>query len=1054
MALRSGRRIALLASGFPLWVGLLAGCGVASTNGPMVDPPAADPDLQRGVYEQYYFVNLIPSAQGTIVSSDGLIACGAGGALCGDENHQLRYAWSVASVTLTATPSAGHAFVGWAGDCTGTGPCALTRGADRFVAAAFAPTAAGSGTTLTVERPTGGTVSSGADRLVACGTAGGPGWNCGPAVVPGSRTVTLTATPDPGYTFQGWTGDCGGQGACVLDLAAGPDGRRVGAAFSGSPSSCRLGQHLEPGACAADVRSCPVTGGTGTQLWSDGAWGPCSAAVCAPDHHLDSGRCLPTAPPTYRVSGWVTGLAGTGLVLQLSGGEDRLVTSAGSFAFSTRLPTGAAYAVTVARQPTGPAQTCTVSAGQGVVGAADVESILVTCATDAYRLSGAVSGLAGEGLVLSVSFDGGPAEDVGVDAAGAFAFSQPGPAGASYAVTVKTQPSWPWQTCLVFNGTGLLAGPVTDLSVTCRTNAFRIGGAVIGLAGSGLVLATAGEPDLAVAAGSTRFAFAGTLPSGSDYAVRVVQQPTSPIQSCTVSDGDGQVRNGEITGVTVTCVTRSLVGGAISGLAGSGLTLASPGQPDLVVPAGATSFAFADRQPAGSTYVVTVVRQPADPVQACTVARGQGTILVGDVTDVAVSCITQRQIGGVVAGLLGSGLTLASPGQPNLEVPAGATTFTFAGRQAAGTSYAVTVLQQPGAPAQVCAVASGEGLVGEGDVASVDITCRSAWWKVDAGARHSVGIRPDGTLWAWGANDRGQLGDGTTTQRTSPVLVGTGYAAVTAGYDFTVALKTDGTLWAWGFNQNGELGDGTTTYRYAPVQIGTGYAAAVAGASHTVALKADGTLWAWGSGGVGDGTYLPRLEPLQLGVGFADVSAGGNRTVAVKLDGTLWSWGSSFVGDGTSLPVLAPVQVGTGFATASDGYGHTLAVKGDGALWSWGENGNGQVGDDSTAARLAPVLIEVDVAVASAGFWHSTALKLDGTLLAWGGNSHGELGDGTTTYRLLPVPIGTGFAAVSAGKDHTLAVKLDGSLWSWGSNVTGALGTGTAGPELLPAPVP
>jgi hypothetical protein len=268
-------------------------------------------------------------------------------------------------------------------------------------------------------------------------------------------------------------------------------------------------------------------------------------------------------------------------------------------------------------------------------------------------------------------------------------------------------------------------------------------------------------------------------------------------------------------------------------------------------------------------------------------------------------------IGGVVTGLQGSGLTLASPGQPNLVVAAGATTFAFASRVASGASFAVTVLQQPGSPAQVCAVTGGTGVVGATDVTGVAVSCRSAWWKVAAGSNHTVGIRPDGTLWAWGDNGIGQLGDGTTTSRSAPVQVGSGFASVAAGPYHTVAVKTDGTLWAWGYNGNGQLGDGTTTQRVAPVQVGSGFASVAAGYYHTVAVKTDGTLWAWGyngNGQLGDGTTTQRVVPVQVGSGFDSLAAGGAHSMAVKTDGTLWAWGDNSYGQlGAWAVVPAPV---------------------------------------------------------------------------------------------------------------------------------------------------
>ena len=191
-----------------------------------------------------------------------------------------------------------------------------------------------------------------------------------------------------------------------------------------------------------------------------------------------------------------------------------------------------------------------------------------------------------------------------------------------------------------------------------------------------------------------------------------------------------------------------------------------------------------------------------------------------------------------------------------------------------------------------------------------------------ATATHSVYLRNDGTVWAWGRNSNGQLGDGTTIDRLTPVQVSglSSMAAIAAGYDHTVALRNDGTVWAWGNNSNGQLGDGTTTDRLTPVQVsGLSDANVViiaAGYDHAVALRNDGTVWAWGSnsnGQIGNGTQTDSTTPVQVS-GLSSVTyiaAGVKDTVSLRNDGPVWAWGSNSngqLGDGTTTDRLTPVQ--------------------------------------------------------------------------------------------------------------------------------------------------
>jgi len=205
---------------------------------------------------------------------------------------------------------------------------------------------------------------------------------------------------------------------------------------------------------------------------------------------------------------------------------------------------------------------------------------------------------------------------------------------------------------------------------------------------------------------------------------------------------------------------------------------------------------------------------------------------------------------------------------------------------------------------------------------------------IAGGCDHTIALKADGTVWAWGYNWAGQLGDGTTTYRSSPVPVFglADVAGIAGGYHHTIALKADGTVWAWGYNNLGQLGDETTTDNSSPVQVfGLAGAAAIAGgAYHTIALKADSTVWTWGGnryGQLGNETTTDNSSPVQV-FGLADVAAiagGSSHTIALKADGTVWGWGRNDdgqLGDGTTTENSSPVQVvdadGTGFLNLID----------------------------------------------------------------------------------------------------------------------------------------
>ncbi len=327
---------------------------------------------------------------------------------------------------------------------------------------------------------------------------------------------------------------------------------------------------------------------------------------------------------------------------------------------------------------------------------------------------------------------------------------------------------------------------------------------------------------------------------------------------------------------------------------------------------------------------------------------------------------------------------------------------------------------------------------------------------VRGGGGFRVILKEDGTVWAWGANSYGQLGDGTTVAKESPVQVG-GLSDVVwldAGDSHVVAVKEDGTVWTWGANSFGQLGDGTVVNRSVPVQVSgvSGARKASAGTSHTVVLRADGSVLAWGSneaGMLGDGTEEDRSVPVLVGglSGVKEVSAGGVHTTALKNDGTVWCWGYNYdgrLGDGSTTQSAQPVQVSglSGVTAVKAGYGHSLALKSDGTVWAWGANNEGQLGDGTTTDRLAPVQVSGLSGVTSvkAGYRHNLALKSDGTVWAWGANDEGQLGDGTTTNRSMPVQVSelSGIVGVEVeGQENGRSSAYDGEgrIWEWGGKL-------------------
>jgi alpha-tubulin suppressor-like RCC1 family protein len=337
-------------------------------------------------------------------------------------------------------------------------------------------------------------------------------------------------------------------------------------------------------------------------------------------------------------------------------------------------------------------------------------------------------------------------------------------------------------------------------------------------------------------------------------------------------------------------------------------------------------------------------------------------------------------------------------------------------------------------------------------------------------------------LWGWGLGTSGQLGNNAATNRSTPVTTfagGTNWKQVSNGENHTAAIKTDGTLWTWGSNQYGQLGNNQgNVNRSTPVTTfagGNDWKSVACGRFHTLAIKTDGSLWTWGENGqghLGDFSTTSRSTPVTTFAGgnnWKQVAGGQAHTAAIKTDGSLWTWGWNNSGTGQlgnnpanaldnarSTPITT-FAGGNNWKQVSCGNIHTVAIKTDGSLWVFGSNDNGQLGiNQGNVKRGTPVTTFAggnDWKSVASGSAHTVAIKTDGTLWVWGLGTSGQLGNNAATNRSTPVTTfagGTNWKSVSGGDGHTAAIKTDGSLWVWGLNTSAQLGTNDGGNRSTP----
>ena len=378
-----------------------------------------------------------------------------------------------------------------------------------------------------------------------------------------------------------------------------------------------------------------------------------------------------------------------------------------------------------------------------------------------------------------------------------------------------------------------------------------------------------------------------------------------------------------------------------------------------------------------------------------------------------------------------------------------------------------------GAPSGTVTFKDGTTTLGSGAVDTLGVG-----YSIAVGENHTCALTSAGGVKCWGHNAAGHLGDGTTIDRSTPINVSgltSGVSAIAAGWYHTCALTTAGGVKCWGYNGFGQLGDGTGTQRSTPVNVSgltSGVSAIAAGAYHTCALTTAGGVKCWGynnDGQLGDGTATVRTTPADvsgLTSGVGAIAAGENHACALTSGGGVKCWGNNSngqLGDGTVTSRLAPVDVygltGTVSAIAAGWY-HTCALTSAGGGQCWGYNGSGQLGDGTTIDRVTPVDVSglnSGVSAIAAGAIHSCALTGTGGAKCWGNSTSGQLGDGTTrTQRLTPVDVSgltSGVSAIAAGFYQTCALTSVGGVKCWGSNGLGQLGDSTTTGRTTPVEV-
>ena len=359
---------------------------------------------------------------------------------------------------------------------------------------------------------------------------------------------------------------------------------------------------------------------------------------------------------------------------------------------------------------------------------------------------------------------------------------------------------------------------------------------------------------------------------------------------------------------------------------------------------------------------------------------------------------------------------------------------------------------------------NAEGELGDGtkEASAVPIKILDSVSSVVLGGYSTAAIKTDGSLWMWGQGGDSIIHYDHLISANAPQMIMNDVKSVSLGYDFAAVIKTDGSLWTWGYNGYGQLGDGTKTNHYSdsPVKVMDDVSKVVLGHSTALALKTDGSLWSWGLNDdcvLGTGDTFSTYEPVKILDNVKDFDFFYHAAALVNsspgLTDSLWVWGenrSGEIGDGTTSAKLAPLEILHDVSCFSLGGGCTAALKNDGTVLTWGSNSNYRLGDGTSQERFTPVAVMDSVSRLKMDGGNGKALKSDGSLWSWGLNEYGAVGNGTTEDQPNPVEIIDDIAWFDCGYSRSYALKTDGSLWGWGSNGDGQIGNSEIGDCLTP----